>query len=260
MKKQHCKFKIMVLVACSFILKTNNIIFAGENKVDPREMAVDFVIGGIKQGSHILAPKVDADINKTSKIPGSELSPQIHTGGPTSNVTGNKTGTGAHEQAHSNETSGGGIESGNTGMGGVPSIEGPETPSETPTTAPETIEGGGTDTSIITIDADVNLSEDNINADANLAIDPNAGGALVDADVTTSADIVNQELTSASGLLVDIGKNTTSVEIATIGTEAGTSTAAPVGETEAGIEADVEATGSGDVIADSADGLSSQLP
>ena len=259
MKQQNHTFKILLLITSIVILKTDDIAFSGESVVDPREVAVDVAIGGMKQGSHILTPKMDADINKTPKIPGSELNQNINTGSSASNVTGNQTSAGANlgtgEQIPSSETGGGGIESGNADVGGMPSVN--ETPSEAPSTGvSETIGHESTDTSIITFDADVSLSEDNINTDANLAIDPSAGGALIDADATASTDIVNQELTSDAGLLVNVGESTTGAEISTIGTEDGTSTAAPVGETEAGIEADVEATGSGDVVDDPADGLS----
>ncbi len=242
MKQQHRKSKIIMLLVCASILKINGPVFADKNKVDFREMAVDLAIGGMKQGSHILSPKSGAGINQTSKIPGKELSPQIN--------TGNQTGGGANLETNKSETSAPHTE---IPLETVPT----ETIPETPTTPPETIESGSTDTSIITVGADVNLSEDNINADANLAINPNAGGALLDAEATASTDPVNQELTSDAGLLVDVSENTTHVETATLGTEYGTSTAAPVGETEAGLEADVEATGSGDSTADPADGLSS---
>ena len=240
MKQQYFKFKTIMLMTCVFILKANGIVFSGEHKVDAREMAVDLAIGGMKQGSHILTPKEGAGIHQAPKIPGSELSPKIHTSSSNPNVTGTQTSG----NANLGTPGGGDIENGNTKI-------------ETPTTTPETMGSGSTDTSIITVGADTNLSEDNINVDANLAIDPNAGGALLDADVTASTDTVNQALTSDTGLAVDVSKDTASAEMTTIGTEDGTSTAAPIGEAESGLEADVEATGSSDATDNPADGISS---
>ena len=245
MKQHRYKFKIIMLLTSFFVLKAVHVIFASENKVDPREMAVDLAIGGMKEGSHILAPKNASGITETPKIFGSTLDPKVNTGIPNSGaIVGNQTGNGANlgtnEGTEPHESGGSTVEGGNT---------------EIPTTTPEIAENGATDNNIITVDADVNLSEDDVNVDANLAIDPDAGGALLDADATASTDTVNQELTSEAGLLVDVGHNTTGAEIITIGTENGTGIVAPVGEVEAGLEADIEATGSGDVTTDPADGL-----
>ncbi len=141
-------------------------------------------------------------------------------------------------------------------IGETPIVETPPIESPIEETIAEPV-GGGTDRSIIEVGVDANLSPDEISVDAGVSVEPEAGGGLLNAETTTTAttDTVNQELTTETGLQVDVGKDTTIAEL-TLGTETGTTDTPPSGEVEAGVEADVEGTGAGDdVTSNAADGL-----
>ncbi len=240
----------MILFLISFLLSkwgASAPAFANESKVDPREIAIDRAVGGMEEGSRILSPEGHA-IKDQARISRGGLSPTLDvrttaspgTGG--ANLGGGGFGTGA-PQGGGQETIGGGDSSGGLG--------------ETPTT--ESTGGGGDDRSIIELDADANLSGDSVSLDADVSVDTSAEGGLVDADATTSVDTTYQELTSDSGLAVDMGANTVNAE-SSLGSEIGTSDSPAIEESEAGLEADVEGSGADDSISDDpADGLSSSL-
>ena len=304
------KNRILAVSGVFFLLIGScSAVFAGD--VDPREMAIDLAVGGMEEGSRPLSSGGSDD-----KIPGSGLSPGMDT-----RVTASAAGTNASAfsptpgsvtpdsgsgQGTVSEPPPGGtggtniVDVGaNANLGGNPSVDADVTvdpnagggiiesdttvtgPGDTTTTvganlddttsglgADTTIETGpsnegvsepaGTDSdrSVIEADASVNTAGGSQTVDTDVSIDTSAEGGLVDADATTTADVVDQELTSDAGLQIDMGGSTTLLE-STLGNEVGTSTAPPDAEADAGLEADVEGTGSGDDVAsDPADGLS----
>ncbi len=213
--------------------------FSETDSIDPREIAVDRAVGGMDEGSRIVAPQGNGGRAMHSKAPGSGLSPSMDTHVAASapgqvvrpsasagigNIAGEPAGGINHAEV---ETGTGIIDPGNT---------------------------GGSQDSIIEVDANLDITSDGVQADADLAIDPNAGGGLLDADTTTtvdqSTDITGQELADPTLL-----EGTVDSELAA---EVGITESPAASEADAGLEADIEGTGSGDdVTADPSDGLSS---
>ncbi|MBI3333298.1 MAG: hypothetical protein HYZ93_04330 [Candidatus Omnitrophica bacterium] len=121
-------------------------------------------------------------------------------------------------------------------------------------TEAETLPGG--EQSIIEAGVEADLSGGSPTVETEVTVDPNADGGLVDAEATTSGDIVEQELTSSTGLEIDNGTNTTAAETTTVGTETGGTTAPATNEVTGEVEADVEGAGAGDdVECNPADGI-----
>ena len=263
---------LLTFLGLAFLLKGSAPSLAGEHTVDPREMAIDRAVGGMEEGSRILSPEMSAGKRQVQQVPGRGLHPSMDTRATTS-------GTGVPRTFQAPVTAvqptepiqpavPGIVEApAESPVTGTPAIEAPvvETPIETPIETPpiespveETISepvGGGADRSIIEIDADANLSGDEISVDAGVSIEPEAEGGLLDAEAGTTTDVVQEELTTETGLEVDVTQDTTTAE-STLGTETGTTDSPSSGEVEAGLEADVEGTGAGDVVSDAADGLS----
>lgn len=186
------------------------------------------------------SPSVDADVTVTPDAGGEILDADTTTTGPDD--------TGVTVGANLDDTASG-LE-GSTALETGPSEEGVSEP----------MSATSDDRSIIEADASVDTTGGSPVVDADASIDTSAEGGLVDADVTTSADVVDQELTSDSGLEVDLTADTTIAE-SSLGNEIGRSPAPPATEADVGLEAAVEATGSGDDVAsDPVDGLSSDLP
>ena len=236
MKKQ------ILTVLSTFFLFIGSCPAVFANEVDSREMAIDMAVGGMEEGSRPLSSGDHED-----KIPGGGLSPGMDT-----RVTASAAGPSAPALSSSPDTSAPG---GGTGQ---------ETVSET--------SGGTGDSNIVDVGADANLGG-SPSVDADVTVDPNAGGGivdadasldtsaeggLVDADASTTADVIDQELTSDAGLQIDRGDSTTLLE-STLGNEIGTSTAPSDTEANAGLEADVEGAGSGEALNDEADGLSAAV-
>ena len=116
--------------------------FAADSMVDPREAAIDRVIGGMVEGSRPLLPQNYAGKNQVHKVPGSNLSPSMDTRvtaststesssslnsvtSPSGNVAGNESGnpgagtneTGANLGGTTHETTTGGNLEGNVSGG-----------------------------------------------------------------------------------------------------------------------------------------------
>ncbi|MBI4040960.1 MAG: hypothetical protein HY390_03715 [Deltaproteobacteria bacterium] len=240
-----------------FTIGLTSLTFA--NNVDPRETAIDLAVGGMEEGSRPLSSESGED-----KIPGANLSPGMDTSvkavvpGPGASALGSASDTGtpggAPEQepvSEPSESSGANLDDVTSGLEAGTTIEtGPSDEGVSEPTAPDN------DRSIIEADATVDTTGGTPTVDTDVSLDTSAEGGLIDADAATTADIVDQELTSDAGVQIDMGDSTTLLE-STLGNEIGTSTAPPDAEADAGLEADVEGTGSGDdVAADPADGLS----
>ncbi len=284
---------IFTFFILTFLLQGSALSFAGEHVVDPREMAIDRAVGGMEAGSRMLSPESGAGEERAHEIPGKGLSPSTDTrvtasgAGAPSALPAQPTESGSSAMV----TPPSQVESTETPIVELPTVETPpieetlpieniveepivqqpilEIPpiEETPIVETLPIEshieeiiqepaGGETDRSIIEVDIGANLSGDEISVDADVSIEPEAEGGLLDVQADTTTDIVQEELTTETGLQVDIGQNTTTAETA-LGTATGTTNSPPSGEVEAGLEADVEGTGAGDdVSSDAADGLS----
>ena len=284
----------IVLLTClglAFLLKGSAPSLASEHTVDPREMAIDRAVGGMEEGSRILSPEMSAGKRQVQRIPGKGLHPSMDTRATPSGAGASRTFQAPVTPVQPTES----IQPAAPGVVKAP-LESPvtetphvETPAEQPplenpvveepivqepiieTPPIEVIEpppienpieetisepaGGEADRSIIEVDADANLSPDEISVDAGVSIEPEAEGGLLDVEADTTTDIVQEELTTETGLEVDVTQDTTTAE-STLGTETGTTDSPPSGEVEAGLEADVEGTGAGDVVSDAADGLS----
>ncbi len=215
-------------------------LFAGD--ADPREMAIDLAVGGMAEGSRPLADGMGED-----KIPGAGLSPGMDAR-VTASVAGTP-GSGPGQEPVTELSVGANLEDATSGLEGDTTIDtGTSDQGISEPTGPE-------DRSIIEADANIDTTSGTPTVNADVSLDTSAEGGLVDADAATTADIVDQELTSDAGVQIDMGDSTTLLE-STLGNEIGTSTAPPDAEADAGLEADVEGTGSGDDVAsDPADGL-----
>jgi len=264
---------ILTFFIVAFLLKGSALSFAGEHTVDPREMAIDRAVGGMVEGSRILSPESGAGSRQVQQIPGKGLSPSTDT-----RVTASGAGAPSALPVQPTYTTPSPAQVGPPVQPAETSHV--ETPAEQPLVENPVVEepivqqpiletppiespieeaipepaGGETDRSIIEVDAGANLSPDEISVEADVSIEPEAGGGLLDVEAETATDTVNQELTTETGLQVDVGQNTTTAE-STLGTTTGTTDSPPSGEVEAGLEADVESTGAGDVTSDAADGL-----
>jgi hypothetical protein len=282
---------IRVILVVLFLTGCYLPAFAGD--VDPREMAIDLAVGGMEEGSRPLSDGMDED-----KIPGAGLSPGMDTrvtasaagpgvftpdvrgqgdtsiidanvdpnlGGDQSSVEADATidanaggeildaDTTVTSPDDTGTTIGANLDDTTSGFEGDATVE--TGPSDEGISEP----AGTEDRSIIEADATVDTTGGTPAVDADVSLDTSAEDGLVDADAATTADIVDQELTSDAGVQIDMGDSTTLLESA-LGNEIGTSTAPPDAEADAGLEADIEGTGSGDdVAADPADGLSTGL-
>ena len=265
--------------------------FAADNTVDPREAAIDRAIGGMIEGSRPLLPQNYAGKNQDHKAPGSNLSPSMdaratasastqNSSGlnsvtsPGGNVAGNESGNagagtndaGANLGGTIHETATGGNLEGNVsgGTSGGTLEAGANVGTETGgTTTPETepTSGGSTDSSIVNVDANVDLSGESPAVDANLTVDTNAD-TLLNADTSATTDATSADATVAESGTVAGEDLTTIVNEAlvdaTLDSEV-VATDTPVdSEATAGLEADVDpVTADSDVASsDSADGLS----
>ncbi|GEM_PF-2409355 len=292
-----------LLIALTFIfLNWLPASFAAENTVDPREAAIDRAIGGMEEGSRPLLPQAYAGKNQAHAVPGGNLSPSSDTRvtasanaqGPSNsstiganNTIGSSTGTigentsgninagagntGANLEGSANLGAGsGGLQGGvqETVTGGTTGTTLEESAnvgtqtggSNEPATEPS---GGGS--SIVNVDANVDLSGGEPAVDANLTVDTNAdnlleadtsattGAAAIDTSVTESGTVAGQDLTTAV--------NEAPVD-ATLDAEVGVTDIPAESEATAGLEADVDpVTADSDVSpTDPADGLSTTTP
>ena len=246
---------------------SHTLAFSDTSGIDPRDVALDKALGGMEEGSRILSPHGDihAEGQRMHGTPGSHVGSAAETHHPAASATAPPgpfpAATGVNHGVFVHGSSGS-----ETGLAGSsPEGTGANIGIET-----ETLPGGN-ERSIIEVGADANLNTDNpsasggehsiieANAGADLSggsptvetevtIDPNASGSLVDAGATTSTDVIEQELTSNTGLQVDVGTDTTTAETTTVATETGSTDVSATNEVTGGAEADVDGAGAGDDI------------
>ena len=236
---------------------------ADEPKMDPREIAVDRALGGMVEGSRMPAPE-GSFTERGRQVPGRMLSPTTDMRTPAPG------GAGASPQAPVSQSpiesgargglfepvapggpadggigAGGGDLGGGTGGGDLGgSIGGGggggdmEPPGGTET-------GGG---SIIDIDTDVNVGGGEVDASLDVGVDTEAGSLL---ELDAASDIAAEE-----PVAIEVDSTESAVIESDLGVEEGINDAPASGEAEAGIEADVDASGESDEPIDNpADGL-----
>ena len=247
-----------------------------------RDIVVDNAIGGVREGSRIIAPDQYGKKTEIPKVPGTQLSPIMDTrvvaGAPAIGASvagaaaagnfpgGSSSGTLAGVNEGAASTGGSGIETpsgtGTEGLGGG----GITTPGESGVGAEPgpggsaTAESGGG--SLIDVDASADLSSGSV--DAGVSLDTNNTDKILDADLTAGAgeaggatgstDIAAGDLTAVSGLPPEITESAISSET-DIGTEVDTSGGTVGSEADIGVEADVEGGTESDAVSDPADGL-----
>ncbi len=217
------------------------MLFANENTVDPRDAAIDRAIGGMVEGSRPLAPQNYAGKNQIHKVPGANLSP-----GMDAKVTATGTGNADSNLGGSTNV---GIETG--GVNQEAPIDG---------SASESVNGGSTSDSIVSVDANVDLSGGTPAVDANLAVDTDAD-TLLDANTSTTTDVISTDTTvTESGTVAgeDLTMTINEAPIDAILDSEIVATDVPAdSEATAGLEADVDpVTADSDVTpTDPADGL-----
>ncbi len=232
-----------------------------------RDTVVDNAIGGIAEGSRIIAPDSYGKKTEVPKISGTQLSPitdtRVVAGAPAGGAS--VAGTAAAGNFPGGPSSGTltGVNEGAASAGSGPG-SGIETPSATDTGG---LGGGGTTAgsgggSLINVDANADLSSGSVDAGVNL--DTNNTDKILDADLTAgageaggaagSADIAAGDLTADSGLPPETTESAISSQT-DIGTEVDTSGGTVGGEADIGIEADVEGGTESDAVSDPADGL-----
>ena len=244
---------------------------ADETRVDPRESAVDRALGGMVEGSRMPSPE-GSFTERGRRLPGNVLSPTIDTqagaaGGTSPQAPVAQGSIGPGTLSGSFESAPPGSSGSDIGGAGNPGGEhlGPESGELSGGAGGDNLEsgisvglelGGGTEISaepsggsIIDIDADVNVSGGE--AGANLDIGFN----------TEAENLLELDATSDVAMDAPVSAETDSTESAVIetdlGVEEGINEAPASGEVEAGIEADVDASGESDEPINSpADGLS----
>ena len=273
----------MMILAVGFLSGLQTLAFSDTAGIDPRDIALDKTLGGMKEGSRILSPHGDIHAGG-QRMPGT---PRSHVGSaaeihhPAVSATAPGLSPAATEVNHgvfvhgSSGSESGLVGSSPEGTGANIGIETESLPGGSETgiievTADANLDtdiGGqeatsgtsGGDRSIIEADAGVDLSGGSPTVEAEVTIDPNASGGLVDAEATTSTDVIEQELTSNTGLQVDVGTDTTTAETTTVATETGSTDVSATNEVTGGAEADVDGAGAGDDIGcgvNEAEGLS----
>jgi len=247
-----------------------------------RDIVVDNAIGGMREGSRIIAPDKYGKKTQIPKVPGTQLSPitdtRVVAGAPTGGASvagaaagGNfPGGSSSGAAAGVNEGTLGGVNSGieippGTGTeglgGGSATIPGESGVGVEPDLGGSTtVEPGGG--SLIGVDASADLSSGSV--DAGVSLDTDNTDKILDADltagageagsVTGSADIPAGDLTAGSGLPPETTESAISSET-DIGTEVDTSGGTIGSEASIGVEADVEGGTESDAVNDPADGL-----
>ncbi len=228
--------------------------FAADSGVDSRESAADRALGGMEEGSRMPEPGGSFG-EEGRKVPGSVLSPGTDTRSFSPAGAGTSAGPGAGAGAGFGAGSGRG-----TDTVAAPGIE-PATPGSAESGGLENSGGsgdlgggtgggdlgGGTETdsspsgggSIIDIGADVSTDGGTVDANLDAGINTEADSLLeLDAatDVAITEEPVALELDSAESAVIETD----------LGVEEGINEAPASGEVEAGIEADVDASGESD--------------
>ncbi len=237
MKKIFLLFVIMPFVFNPFIL------FAAEpGRLDQRDIVVDNAIGGMREGSRMVAPDRYGQKAEITQMPGTQLAPgdiNVTNAGVSVGVSENTPGisestSGGSQVDISFSNDGSSVEVG--GPGEIGPGSGPDIETDI------TTETGG---SLIDIDAGVGLGDDGLQTDVNVGIDIEEREQILDADISADSEFSSEITDSAISSGSDIG-----TEVDTSGSSVGS-------EADMGVEADIEGGGAGDDVADDpADGLS----
>ncbi len=276
--------RLFLLSVTILLLVFGSVSLSGADSVsiDKRDVVVDNAIGGMAEGSRIIAPDSYGKKTEIPKVPGTQLTPitdtRVVAGAPAGGASvagtaaggnfpgGSSSGTlaGVNERAASagglvvetpSGTVAGIIEGGGTAIPGEPGV-GVE-PGPGGSTATDS--GGGR---LIGVDASADLSSGSV--DAGVSLDTDNTDKILDADLTagageaggttTSTDIAAGDLTAGSGLPPETTESAISSET-DIGTEVDTSGGTVGGEADIGVEADVEGGTESDAVSDPAGGL-----
>ena len=236
--------------------------FAEENRVDPRESAVDRALGGMVEGSRMPGPEGSFG-ERGRQVPGSMLSPATNrssTSAPAALGSSAGPGLGASPGAGvgtANEPAGGSFESsapsgpeetvpdhGGSDLGGG-ATGGGAGGGDLGGTIDSEPSGGG---AIIDIDAGVSTEGGTVDANLDLGVDTEAGSLL---ELDAATDVVAEEPVAA-----EIDSTQSALIETDLGVEEGINEAPASGEVDAGLEADVDASGEPDEPVDNpADGL-----
>ena len=230
------------------------VALAATSGIDPRDIALDKTLGGMAEGSRILSPhgEIDAGGQHKHGAPGSPAGSAAETHQPTVSATAPQSYPAAAEANHGVFVHGSG--SSETALAGSPHEgAGANIGIGTETVLPggNTETGGGSETSIIEVDADANLETDSPAVTGDIAIDTNASGGLLDAHTETTTG-GGQETTSGANTPAESGGEHSIIE-ADVGVDV--SGGSPTVEAEVAIDPnasggliDAEATTSTDVI------------
>ena len=271
-----------LFVTLLLVFGSISISGADSGSADKRDIVVDSAIGGMREGSRIIAPDKYGRKTVIPKVPGTQLSPitgtRVVAGVPAGGASAAGTVEAGNFPGGSSSGTPTGVNEGAASTGGL----GTETPSGTGTGG---LEGGGTTTSgelgtgvepglggsttadssggsLIGVDASADLSSGSV--DAGVSLDTDKTDKILDADLTAGAgeaggatgstDIAAGDLTAGSGLPPETTESAISSET-DIGTEIDTSGGAVGSEADIGVEADVEGGTESDAVSDPADGL-----
>lgn len=188
--KHHNAFTLML--ALGFLVGLPTPVFSDAG-IDPREVAIDKILGGMKEGSRILSPQ---------GTPGSHVGAVAETHHPAVSATPPRSSPAATAASHGvfvHGSSGGapGL-AGETTGGGPHEGAGANIGTETETLPGGETGAGGRETSVIEVHADANLETDSPSAGGDITITPEAGGGLLDANTETTTSTGSQEATSGA--------------------------------------------------------------
>ncbi len=240
--------KVFSLSVTILLLVFGSVSLSGADpgSVDKRDIVVDNAIGGMAEGSRIIAPDQYGKKTEIPKVPNTQLSPitgaRVVAGAPAGGASAAGTAAAGNFPGGSSSGTLAGVNEGAVSAGSGAG-SGIETPSVTDTGG---LAGGGTTTesgggSLIGIDASADLSSGSV--DTGVSLDTNNTDKILDADVTTDSQLPVEITESAINSQTDIG------------TEVDTSGGTIGSEADIGVEADVEGGTESDAANDPADRL-----
>ena len=239
--------RVFSLCVTILLLVFGSISLSGADpgSVDKRDIVVDNAIGGMREGSRIVAPDQYGKKTVIPKVPGNQISPIADTRVVAGALAG---GTSVAGSAGAGNFPGGSSSGTPTGInegGGTATLVEPGTGVEPDLGGSTATDSGGG--SLININVDADLSSGSV--DAGVSLDTDNTDKILDADLTagagetgsltSSTDIAAGDLTVDSGLPPEITESAISSET-DIGTEVDTSGGTIGSEADIGVEADVE--------------------
>ncbi len=216
-----------VLASFFFAVVSVPVSFAAMNSVDSRESAVDRALGGMEEGSRMLSSN-GSFTEDGRRVTGRTPSPSIDT--RQTPVPQNFSAPGAGGSL--SESTAPAASPGTSAVGGgtvdeVPVGGGTEEPV-----------AGSSEGSIIDVDADLNVSGGTVDANLDVGVDTEAGTLL---ELDAASDIA-----ADAPIAIEVDSAESAVIESNLGLEEGINEAPASGEAEAGLEADVDASGESD--------------